>query len=89
MLRWCERHDVGYVVGLARNKVLERSAEPFMDYAKKAYGETSEKQRKFHEIRYAANTWDRERRVIVCGRTSSAGSQLPFRCHQSVMRSPR
>lgn len=65
MLRWCDRHDVGYVVGLARNKVLERSAEPFMAAAKKAYDETGEKQRKFHEIRYAANTWDRERRVIV------------------------
>ena len=65
MLRWCERHDIGYVVGLARNKVLERLAEPFMDAAKKAFDETDEKQRDFHEIRYAAETWDHERRVIV------------------------
>ena len=24
LLRWCDKHDVGYVVGIARNKVLER-----------------------------------------------------------------
>jgi hypothetical protein len=65
MLRWCERHDVGYIVGLARNKVLERMAEPFLAAAQAAFDEQGEKQRHFHEIRYAADTWDRERRVIV------------------------
>jgi hypothetical protein len=65
MLRWCERHDIGYVVGLARNKVLERRAKPFMEASKAAFDETDEKQRHFHEIQYAAETWDRERRVIV------------------------
>jgi len=65
MLRWCERHNIGYVVGLARNKVLERLAEPFTDAAKKAFDETGQKQRHFHEIQYAAESWDHERRVIV------------------------
>lgn len=65
LLRWCDRHNVGYVVGLARNKVLERSAASFMETAQAAYEETGLKQRHFHEIRYAAGTWDHERRVIV------------------------
>ncbi|UCC32785.1 MAG: IS1380 family transposase [Phycisphaerales bacterium] len=65
MLRWCERHDIGYVVGLARNKVLERLAEPFMEAAECAFNESGQKQRNFHEISYAADTWDHERRVIV------------------------
>ena len=65
MLRWCERHEIGYVVGLARNKVLERMAEPFMDAVEHAFNESGQKQRNFHEIRYAADTWDHKRRVIV------------------------
>ncbi len=65
LLRWCDRHNVGYVVGIARNPVLERLAEPFMQESKKIFDQTQEKQRHFHEIRYAAKTWDRERRIII------------------------
>jgi hypothetical protein len=65
MLRWCERHDIGYVVGLARNKVLERRAKPFMEAAEHAFNDSGRKQRNFHEISYGADTWDHERRVIV------------------------
>jgi hypothetical protein len=65
LLRWCERHNVGYVVGLARNKVLERKAARFMEAVEKAHERTGRKQRRFHEFRYAAQTWDRKRRIIV------------------------
>ncbi len=34
LMRWCDRHDVKYILGLARNKVLERIAEPLMLRAK-------------------------------------------------------
>jgi Transposase DDE domain group 1 len=64
LMRWCDRHDVGYVIGLARNKVLERTAEPFMQEAKRQYEQTQQKQRVFTEFDYAAGTWDRPRRVI-------------------------
>ncbi len=53
------------MAGVARNQVLERMAEPFMDQAEKAFDSTGVKQRNFHEITYAAKSWDRERRVIV------------------------
>lgn len=65
LLRWCEKHNVGYVVGLARNPVLERLAASFMEAAQAAFERTGTKQRHFHEVRYAAKTWDHERRVIV------------------------
>ena len=64
-MRWCEKHGVYYVFGLARNPGLERRAEPFMERAERAFERTGRKQRRFHEIRYAAKTWDRKRRVIV------------------------
>jgi hypothetical protein len=65
LMRWCDRHDVGYVLGLARNKVLEKIAAPFMADAERAFEQTRQKQRRFHEVAYAAGTWDKERRVIV------------------------
>ena len=65
LLRWCERHDVGYCVGLARNQVLERMAEPFMSQARELFQATGVKQRNFHELTYAAESWDCPRRVIL------------------------
>jgi hypothetical protein len=78
LLRWCDRHNVGYCVGLARNKVLERMAEPFMTAAKEAFETTEEKQRRFHELTYAAQTWDRERRVILKAEHLEQGANARF-----------
>ena len=64
LLRWCDRHHVDYVIGLARNKRLEKIAEPFMQTAQQRYEQTGEKQRVFTEFNYAAGSWDRQHRVI-------------------------
>ena len=78
LLRWCDRHNVGYCVGLARNKVLEALAEPFMTAAKDNFEATGEKQRRFHELTYAAETWDRERRVILKAEHLEQGRNARF-----------
>jgi len=78
VMRWCDRHDIGYVLGLARNKVLERLAAPFMQTAQEVYQNTQEKQRHFHEISYAAQTWDRQRRVVVKAEHLQQGSNVRF-----------
>ena len=78
LLRWCDKHDVGYVVGIARNPVLQRLAEPFMDQARKAFDESGVKQRNFHEITYAAKSWDRERRIIVKAEVLPKGPNVRF-----------
>lgn len=65
MMRWCENHRVDYVFGIGRNPVLERCIEPLMQQAEAAFDETGEKQRLFGETEYAAETWDRPRRVIM------------------------
>lgn len=77
-LRWCEKHDVKYVVGIARNKVLERLADPFVEEAKQRFEKTGRKQRRFREVRYAAKTWDRERRVIVKAEHLEQGPNCRF-----------
>jgi hypothetical protein len=64
MLRWCDRHGVDYIVGLAKNPVLLRMSASLMATAETAFKATGQKQRMFGELTYAAGTWDRERRVI-------------------------
>ena len=61
----CERHGVGYLVGLARNQVPEREAAPACEVAKDGFEATGRKNRLFTEFEYAARTWKRRRRVIA------------------------
>jgi hypothetical protein len=77
-MRWCDRHDVKYVIGLARNPVLQRTATPFMLQAEQQYEQTGEKQRIFAEFQYAAGTWDRPRRVIHKAEHNSQGDNPRF-----------
>ena len=60
MLRWCERHDVDYIVGLARNDRLLAKIANFSFMAKLNYRDFGEKVRTFTDFQYAAGTWDRE-----------------------------
>jgi hypothetical protein len=78
LLRWCEKNRVFYVVGLARNQVLDRMAAPFMQAAEAEYERTRQKVRNFHEFHYAAGTWDRERRVIVKAERLEQGPNVRF-----------
>jgi hypothetical protein len=77
-MRWCDTHEVSYILGLARNKVLERMAAPWMAEAEAAFEETGQKQRHFAEVQYAAQTWDRERRVVVKAERLPQGPNLRF-----------
>jgi len=78
LLRWCEKNSVFYVVGLARNPVLERRATPFMEAAEAEYEQTRQKVRNFHEFHYAARTWDCQRRVIIKAERLEQGPNVRF-----------
>ncbi len=67
MLRWCEQHDVGYIVGIAKNKKLEPLARDAMNQAKQRFEQAGDgkPQRVFTEFFYAAGSWDRPRRIIA------------------------
>jgi hypothetical protein len=65
MLRWCERHDVDYIIGLARNARLEAMSAPLMEEARARFEQSGQKRRHFQWLRYAAATWDKERWVIA------------------------
>jgi hypothetical protein len=74
LMRWCERHGVHYVLGLAKNTVLERRSEGTLLRGRLGYEESGVKQRLFDEFTYAAGSWDRSRRVILRHEHDSHGS---------------
>jgi hypothetical protein len=78
-MTWCEQNRVGYVFGLAGNKVLlTRVADLAEDAAvSRALGE-GEKVRRFAEFGYAAKTWKVERRVVARIEASAQGSDSRF-----------
>lgn len=64
LLRWCERHQVGYVIRLARNARLESQVSTVEQALAEEYASTGLKQRAIGEFSYAAQSWAHERRVI-------------------------
>jgi hypothetical protein len=78
LMRWCDRHQVDYVIGLARNKRLEKIADPLMQVAQQQYEQSGENQRIFGEFEYAAESWDRQRRVIHKAEHNSHGDNPRF-----------
>ncbi len=65
MLRWCDHHEVGYIIGLAKNKRLNRLTASLQDEAAACFAATGHKVRWFTDFQYAARSWDRARRVIA------------------------
>ena len=78
MLRWCEGHQVGYLIGLAKNARVLGLAQRFMEQAQSDFQSQPQKQRRFGEVKYAADTWDKERRVLVKAEHTDKGSNPRF-----------
>ena len=78
MLRWCEDHGVGYMIGLAKNSRLLALAQPLLERAQTQHEQTQQKQRLFGRVAYAAQSWDRERPVILKAEQTHQGSNPRF-----------
>ena len=65
LLRWCDGHDVDYIVGVAKNDRLNALTAEAQRQAAETVEHTGEKVRRFTDIHYGARTWDRPRRVIA------------------------
>jgi hypothetical protein len=78
LMRWCDSHDIGYVLGLARNPVLERAAADEMARAERQFDQTGRPQRVFSSFAYGASTWDRPRRVIAKAEHNAQGANPRF-----------
>ena len=78
MLRWCEKNDVGYIVGIAKNARLKRLAKPALARAERQYDLTGMPYREFLGFEYRAGTWDKPRRVIAKAEHLDKGSNPRF-----------
>jgi hypothetical protein len=78
LMRWCDSHGIGYVLGLAKNPVLERAAHDEIARAERQFQRTGQPQRLFGSLAYAASTWDRRRRVIVKAEHNARGANPRF-----------
>jgi len=78
MLDWCDRHEVGYVVGLAKNRRLLGKVDIERETAAECFEALGEKVRFFESIRYAAATWKVQRRVIAKIEHTAKGSNPHF-----------
>lgn len=78
LLSWCDRHDVKYVVGIARNERLQAEAAKVMRLAEERYDKTGEKQRLFTAFDNSAGSWRVVRWVIAKSVHTDKGSNPRF-----------
>lgn len=80
IMAWCETHDeIYYVLGLARNKRLEKELAPSLGEARALYEQTQTAARVFHEFVYRTRTsWSRARRVIGKAEVMALGNNPRF-----------
>jgi hypothetical protein len=78
LMRWCDSNGIGYILGLAKNPVLERAACDEIERADRLFRLTGQPQRVFGSFAYAAGTWDRRRRVIVKAEHTAGGKNPRF-----------
>src|ERR1019366_2622123 len=64
---------VEYVVAMASNAVLQRKADEAMQYARILVEVTGQTEHVYGEADYAAESWKRERRMIIKAEVGQAG----------------
>jgi hypothetical protein len=65
ILEWLEWLGVEYLIGMPGNKRLDAIAEPWMKASRAEQKRTSETATRFTECKYAARSWDHERRIVI------------------------
>jgi hypothetical protein len=78
LMQWCDDNGVGYVLGLARNCRLQALAEPWLHEAAWRWQQTRQPQRLFGTFAYAADSWDRQRRILVKAEHTAQGDNPRF-----------
>ena len=79
ILAWCDRNNVDYVVGIAKNSRLISLSESTRVAAETFFELTREKQRLFSEFYYSAGSWKRrKRRVVVKAEHNVQGANPRF-----------
>ena len=78
IFRWCDKNNVDYVVGLAKNNRLKALIKDEMAVAENAFRLTDEKQKTYKDLYYRAKSWDKNRRVVAKIEHLSKGANPRF-----------
>ena len=78
LMRWCDSHGIGYLLGLARNSKLEAMATDGTERARRQFERTKQPQRLFSAMSDKAKSWDRPRRVIHKAEHNAGGPNPRF-----------
>ena len=79
IMRWCEEHDVDFILGLAKNRRLKRAISKELHEAKQQFQQTGKATRVFKDFTYRTRkSWSRERRVIGKAEHLSKGANPRF-----------
>jgi len=75
---YLEDTGIDYTIGLATNSRLEALAAPQLIEAQQEHAKTGEKVRLLGETRYAAGSWEHDRRVIIKTEVLTKGPNVRF-----------
>ena len=79
LMVWCETHDVGYLLGLAKNDRLEKLVAKALRKSQRRYLQTGRASRRFRELRYRTRqSWSRTRRVVAKAEYLAKGANPRF-----------
>jgi hypothetical protein len=76
--QYLEDEEIPYVISLPKNERLLALSQDLRQAAKERHEQTQEKVRLFGEVRYAAKTWEKERRVVVKAEVLEKGENPRF-----------
>jgi len=67
LMAWCEDHQVDYVFGMARHRVLEKIVAEPLEQARRQWEQTQQPARVFVEFEHetVSGSWSRRRRVVA------------------------
>jgi len=78
MLRWCESHQVDYIVGIAKNERLKALSAKLGQRAERKHRKSGEKVRLFKRFKYRAGSWDKKRCIIAKAEHTAQGANPRF-----------
>ena len=78
MLEWCDKNNIGYIVGIGRNKRLLKLSASLRTEASMLCEQTQKKQRLFDEFQYAAKSWKHKKKIIVKAEHTLRGDNPRF-----------
>ena len=78
LYRFCERHNLGYLIGLIGNQTLTALHAPLLRQAEALFEQERHKVRLIGEVGYRAQSWEGFRRVVMKAEVMPEGTNRRF-----------